>query len=221
MKTKILFSAISLLFTTFNTALAQDESFGVKAGINYSTQSGNEGGEIDYLIGFHAGLISEFRLFQKFSLQPELLYSLEGGQANYDYSIGEANFSSEQKFKLGYINLPVMGKYYVIPALSLQAGPQIGYLISARREYDSSSLLPGKPVSRESGTEDLKHELKKISLGLTFGLGYEFQNNIFLQARYYLGLSDINNYDDQVDEFELDFENIRNRGFQLSLGYQF
>ena len=73
----------------------------------------------------------------------------------------------------------------------------------------------------ESGTEDIKDELKKFSFGLNFGLGYEF-SKVFLQARYHLGLSDINDFqEDPDDEFEVDYEKIKNSGFQLSVGYKF
>ncbi|WP_029033197.1 porin family protein [Salinimicrobium terrae] len=222
MKTKNLFLAVLMLFTTFTAALAQNSNFGIKAGANYSTLSGNTGGETNYLPGFHAGFTSEFRLSPIFSLQPELLYSLVGIQVEYDYSIGEATFSSDQKIKLGYIHLPVMVKYFVLPSISLQAGPQIGYLASAKNVYESASTFPGEPEMRESGTEDIKDQLKEISLGLNFGLGYEFQNNLFLQARYHVGLSDISDYDQEMEEdFEGELDKIKNSGFQVSLGYKF
>lgn len=113
-------------------------------------------------------------------------------------------------------------KYYVLPSFSLQAGPQIGYLVSANNEYESTSKFPGEAQVNESGTEDIKEELKKISLGLNLGLGYEFQNNLSLQARYHLGLSDISDYEEEMGEdFEGELEKIKNSGFQVSLGYKF
>ena len=222
MTTHKLFLAIVMIFTTVSSSLAQNANFGIKAGPNYSTLSGNRGGENDYLLGFHAGLTSEFILSPTFSLQPELIYSLEGVQTKYNYSIGEAIFSSDQKIKLDYINLPVMMKYFLNPALSIQAGPQIGYLISAKNEYESVSTFPGEMELKESGTDDIKDELKKISLGLNFGFGYQFQNNLFLQARYHLGLSDISNYNEEMWEgFEGELDKIKNSGFQVSIGYKF
>lgn len=221
MKTKKLFLAGAMLFMTFSGALAQQSQFGIKAGVNYSTLSGNDMGETDYLPGFHAGLIAEFKLSPKFALQPELLYSLEGAESSLDMEIDEFFFSSEQKLKLGYINLPVMAKFYVSEDFSFQAGPQVGYLVSAKNEYEFSSNFSEDFDMNESGTEDIKEELKKISFGLNFGMGYEF-SNLFLQARYHLGLSDISDYQpDPNDDMDLEFEKIKNSGFQLSVGYKF
>lgn len=222
MKTNQLFLVLIMLFTAFYPGLAQEVNLGVKAGGNYSTLKEIEGGETDHLPGFHVGLTAEISLSPTFSLQPELLYSLEGVKADFNYSIGGATFSLDQKIKLGYINLPVMAKYFVTPAFSLQAGPQAGYLVSARNEYESKSKLPGEAQVNESGEDDIKDSLKKISLGLNLGLGYNFQNNLFIQARYHMGLSDISDYEDEMGEdFEGELEKIKNSGFQVSLGYRF
>lgn len=220
MKVKISFLAIVLFFTSFTTALAQKVNYGIKAGGNYYTLSDIEGVETNYVLGFHAGFTAEYLIFPRFAVQPELIYSQEGGESSVKRETEEFFFSSEQKIKLSYVNLPVTGKLYITEDFSLQAGPQIGYLLSAKNEYSyTSSFSPDSEI--DSGTEDIKEELKKISFGLNFGIGYELNKTLFLQARYHYALSDINNYDDQVDEFEVDFENIRSQGFQLSLGYKF
>ena len=180
MKTKQLFLAVVLIFTAISATLAQNVDYGIKVGGNYSTLSGYQNGEKNYLPGFHAGLIAEVRLSPTFSLQPELLYSLEGARAEFTYSIGEASFSIDQKIKLGYINLPVIMNYYVFPAFSLHAGPQVGYLVSANSEYDLTSKFPGESQVNKSGEEDIKDTFKKASLGLNVGFGYELQNHLFL-----------------------------------------
>jgi opacity protein-like surface antigen len=193
-------------------------NWGIKAGANYAKLTSDM--DPDYIFGFHAGLVAEYKLTSQFALQPELLYSLEGAKAEMDFREGEFFFSSEEKIKLGYINLPVMAKYYVTPALSFEAGPQIGFLISGESEYEIASNFDEFEID-ESGTEDIRDEVKKISFGLNFGLGYDISSSLFVQARYHLGLSDISDYDEQDDEFEVDFEEIKNQSFQLSLGYKF
>lgn len=221
MKTKKLFLAVAVSFTTFSTALAQDSDFGIKAGVNYSTLSGNEEAGIEYLLGFHAGLIAEFELSPRFAIQPELVYSLEGTESAVTMEEDDFFFSSEQKIKLGYLNLPLMAKFYVTEGLSLQAGPQISYLLSGKNEYTISSNMGEDLEVNESGTEDIKEDLKSFSFGLNFGLGYEF-SSLFLQARYHLGVTDINDFQpDPEDEVDVDLGKIKNSGFQLSVGYKF
>lgn len=218
MKSKNLFLAGAFVIAAFSTAQAQDLNWGIKAGVNYSTISSEI--EPDHIFGYHAGIVAEFPLSPVFAIQPELLYSLEGARSDVEFSEGEFTFSSDQKIKLGYINLPVMAKYFVAPGFSLQAGPQLGYLVSGKNEYEISSNFIEDFDMNESGTADIKDEVKKISLGVNFGLGYEFQN-LFLQGRYHLGLTDINNSEGMDDEFEMEMEKLKNRGFQVSIGYKF
>ena len=222
MKTKNLIFAVVTLLTTFSEALAQEASFGIKAGANYSTLSGNEEAGLKYLLGFHAGLTAEYMFSPQFALHPELVYSMEGAESSIEMEFEEFSFSAQQKLKLGYLNLPVMAKFYVTEGLSLQAGPQLSYLLSAKNDYEVSGNLSEEFEMDESGTEDIKEDLKKISFGLNFGLGYEINNDLFFQARYHLGLSDISDFEmDPEDEMGLEFEKIKNSGFQVSIGYKF
>lgn len=218
MKTKNLVLTAAIAFAAMTSVNAQEVNWGIKAGANYAKLTADM--DPEYIFGLHAGLVAEYRLTPKFALQPELLYSMEGTKSELDYSEGEFFFSSEQKIKLGYINLPVMGKLYATPQLSFEVGPQVGFLVSAENEYDIQSNFDEFEMD-ESGTEDIKDELKKISFGLNFGLGYNISNDLFIQARYHVGLSDISDYDEQDEEFEVDLEKIKNQSFQVSLGYKF
>ncbi len=61
---------------------------------------------------------------EKFAFQPELLYSAQG--SDYD----DEDFSGS--VKADYLNVPLMAKYYVGEGFSLEAGPQVGLLLSAK-----------------------------------------------------------------------------------------
>jgi len=39
---------------------------------------------------------------------------------------------SNNNVKLNYLNIPVLAKYYITDAFSVEAGPQIGLLLSAK-----------------------------------------------------------------------------------------
>lgn len=200
----------------FGTTVAQEVSLGVKAGGNLSSLSGDVEG-MSFLPGFHAGGFAEIKLSEKFALQPELLFSMEGGKSSFKFQSSEVSMSSEEKLKLGYINLPVMAKYYVTEGLSVELGPQIGYLISAKSEYEFSSTFEGITIE-DSGKEDVKDFMKKTSFGASVGLGYTMKNNLYFQARYHLGLSNINDTEDEEDGY---LAKIKNNGFQLSVGFKF
>lgn len=109
--------------------------WGIKAGANLSTLTNSpDDTDTKFLPGFHAGLVTEYQLSEHFSLQPELLYSLQGVKTEVNFTQEDSYFFSKQTLKMGYLNLQVMAKYYAAPALSLEAGPQIEYLLSAKAD---------------------------------------------------------------------------------------
>ena len=218
---KIVLAVLALSLS--QTGCAQEVKWGVKAGHNLSTFDGDYDG-IEYVSGFHAGVLSEVKLSQKFGLQAELLYSREGGR--YDFEMSEPPFDIEasEKVTLGYLNLPVMAKYYTLGGFSFEAGPEIGWLLSGKSDYDATITIDDETFE-ESGSIDVKDKLKAISYGVNVGVGYEFKNHLFLQARYHLGLSNNSKGNDpgeDEDEFTgANPDKLKNQGFQFSVGYKF
>jgi len=180
---------------------AQETKFGVKAGVNLHTLTGDVEDQSSK-IGFQAGAFAEFKLSDKFAIQPELLYSTQGTK----FEEGD----DEIKYNLSYLNIPVMAKYYVAEKFSLEAGPQIGFLLSAKGKYDF--VEDGVSVS---GDEDIKDSFESIDFGLNFGAGYDFTENLSAGLRYNLGLSNIAKTEDGNDS------KVKNGVFSLSVGYKF
>lgn len=186
---KNLFFTVIGLLSLILTTNAQNVQFGVKAGMNISNLSGDADG-LDSRTSIQFGLAAEISISEQFSVQPELIYSTQGAEdKEYD-----------EKLKLDYINVPLIAKYYVIKGLSIEAGPQIGFLISAKSEFDGED-------------EDIKDGLNGIDFGIDLGLGYKLDNGINFGARYNLGLSDI---EDEFDDYK-----VHNSVFQISVGYWF
>ncbi|WP_299212254.1 porin family protein [uncultured Aquimarina sp.] len=163
---------------------AQDFNLGVKGGLNFATLTGENNAEIGWTTDFNLGVIGEIKISDKFSLQPELMYSGQGYGSSVD---------SEGIIALNYLNVPLIAKYYVTKGLSIEAGPQIGFLLSTK-----------------GGTNTNKDQFKTTDFGVNFGLGYKLDNGLYFSARYNLGLTNINNTDGISD---------KNGVFQLSIGY--
>ncbi|GAA4271910.1 porin family protein [Aquimarina gracilis] len=185
---------------------AQEDTikFGVKIGINIASFSGDVAVTQDQFnrVGLQIGILSEIPITEKFAFQPELLFSSQG--AKYDPI--DNGILIEQTIKLDYLNLPLMTKYYVIKGFSIQAGPQIGFLLSANNSVESLGI----------DTEtDIKDEISNIDFGINLGLGYQLPIGIFIDGRYNIGLSDTNDADDD------NFPKATNRVLQFSLGYKF
>jgi len=210
---KLLLTAAIAVFT-LSSVNAQDITFGAKAGINIANLDVTDA-NIDSRTSLHLGVTAEFEISDTFSIQPELLYSAQGATESDTYEDSFIREVSESEWKLNYIQIPIMAKFYVSEGLSLEAGPQIGFLASAEVDYDSTetSLFDGSSVSTSS-TVDAKEIVKSVDFGLNFGLGYKLDSGLNFALRYNLGLSNI--YD--VSESTV---KIKNRVFQLSVGYTF
>lgn len=110
---------------------AQTVEFGAKAGVNFSRINGDNTGDLERKTNFHLGLVTEIPLGVKFALQPEILYSSQGAKVDYTENVDGFTYSYKFKLNLDYINVPLLAEYSITQGLSLQAGPQIGYLIKA------------------------------------------------------------------------------------------
>jgi hypothetical protein len=206
---KIILSAAMLAAVCFSAAAQEDIKFGVKAGVNIA-KFGGDIEDLDSRTGFHAGAVAEFKLSETFSIQPELMYSQMGAKYEYiDYDgISEAKIESTAKYD--YLSLPILAKYYVIEGLSIEAGPQVGFLLSAKQEDKASG---NRTFER---TLDVKDGTKSIDFGLAGGLAYDLPIGLFFQARYYAGIANIAEEGDTNEDFD-----VTNMAVQLSVGYKF
>ncbi|WP_298115463.1 porin family protein [Flavobacterium sp.] len=176
---KIILSLVAI--AAFGVANAQEDmKFGAKAGINMSNFTGDA--DTDSKIGFQVGAFAEFKVSEKFAVQPEILFSALGAKDDSD------NYNSN------YILVPVMAKYYVAEGFSLEAGPQIGFLMSAKY-----------------GDTDIKDAYKSTDFALNLGAGYDVAENINIGLRYSLGLSNVSDIGGDV----------KTSNIALAVGYKF
>lgn len=164
---KIILAAV-LFIATSATIQAQLVQFGVKAGVNFASQTGDAGlqgvaFDKDGITSYHVGVLAEIKLLEKFSIQPELLYSTQG--ATYKNAV------SEFKNELGYLSIPVMAKFYLTKSVSLELGPQASFLLSEKNDFDVK-------------------DAETFEFGLNAGLGLKITKNLFIQGRYGLGLTE-------------------------------
>ncbi|MFV8379476.1 porin family protein [Flavobacterium sp. LB3R33] len=108
-------------------------AFGVKGGLNIFTISNAvlDGVNSKSLVGFHVGFFWEFMISNTFAIQPEVLYSAQGTELEFERISGD--------LKLDYITIPVMAKYYVADTFSMEFGPQIGLLVFVKSKSSGES----------------------------------------------------------------------------------
>ncbi|WP_298554871.1 porin family protein [uncultured Algibacter sp.] len=203
------------------TVNSQDIKFGAKGGINFASASGDIK-STGSRTALHFGGMAEIPLSTEFYLQPELLFSSQG------YKVANGTGT------LNYLNLPIIGKYYVNEELSIEAGPQIGYLLSATIQVDNintggntntpttgsseratnakSSNANSSAVSNNAIEQDISNFFNSTDISFGIGAGYKLENGINISARYNFGLSNISSDSS---------ENVKNSLFMLSVGYFF
>lgn len=209
MKKSILLITIALF--GFTSVSAQEYvMFGAKGGVNFSTFSGdgvNAFNDPKGRTSFHLGLVAEIPMTDKFSVQPEVLYSGQG------YDISERNNGSDVEYQLDYINVPVMAKFYVIEGLSLEAGPQVGFLVNSEIDGNPSSLNDENTISLD---ED---QFNKVDFGVALGASYKIRGGFFATGRYNIGLRDI--YDDSFTNNIFSGAEAKHSVINLGVGFMF
>ena len=187
---KTIILAATVLFA-FGANAQVKAHFGIKAGMNASELHGEgDNDNAKTKIGFHAGGLAHIHGNSNWAFQPEVIYSLEG--AKYDVAGVDGNIN------LSYLNVPLLAQYMFDNGFRIQAGPQIGFLMSAKAKTDNNSV-------------DVKDGYKSTAISLPVGVGYLTTSGLGFDARYVFGLTDINE----------NGTGVKGNTFQFGLFYQF
>jgi len=189
--------AIAILITLSSNA--QKINFGIKAGLNMSMLTGSKDQIMSSTNGFFAGALLEFKILEKIALQPELLFSQQGAKFE------SKNLTSSTTMKTDYLIVPIMVKYYLKRGLFLEAGPQAGFLISAKQDVENR-------ITNTSTSENIKDATKVFDMSANVGIGYDIFDKVVTQIRYCIGITNTS---------PLENTDIKNGVFQLSVGYKF
>ena len=195
MKKLLLIGAIALS----GASMVNAQKIGAKAGVNIATIGGDVK-DTKSKVGFHVGLYAEWAIAEKFSIQPEVLYSAQGAEGKED--------GVDLKMNLDYINIPVMFKYKATDKLSIEAGPQVGFLINSKFKAES---IEG------DASMDAKDAFKKIDFSIGLGAGYDITEKFNVGVRYMAGVSNIL----ESKFWGTDDYKAHNNVFSLSVGYRF
>lgn len=207
--------AIALMCMILATGIAMAQkafTFGPKIGVDYTHYWGKNslhGGQLNY----QAGMFFEYRFNNKFSIAPEVVFAAQGGK-NDGVVISEKSPTGYADVvytdHLNYINVPVMLKYYVTPALSIDFGPQLGVNV-----YHKCT------VKGKDGHKDYKKtydtDAQSVDFGIGLGLTYNITKDVFVQGRYTMGLTDA--YKKFLGAtYPI---NSKNGNAQIAIGYRF
>ncbi|MBR2084309.1 MAG: PorT family protein [Muribaculaceae bacterium] len=182
------------------SAMAQVQ-FGAKVGFDMTNFWG-EDVEHGMKPSYQAGLVMEYKFSPKFAIAPEVVFASQGGKFKaIEMNLFGLDVSKNVTFNTNYINVPVMLKYYVSPAFSIDFGPQVGFNV-----YSKVS------VEGYDKAYDLKDNTKGVDFGLGLGGTYNLTENAFVQARYTMGMTKV---------FDGDYNKEKNGNIQIAFGMKF
>ncbi len=174
------------------SAKAQHASFGIKGGLNINNVHHSNGTYYNPAVGVHAGVLSHIHINKHWAVQPEVVFSTQGAKYR--------NAGNEINYNLGYINIPVLAQYMFANGIRIQAGPQVGFLVTAVSKSDNIK-------------QQIRDDYNKVDFAMSAGGSYLIPNSgLGFDARFNVGLSDISKNSPV---------NSTNRGFQAGIFYLF
>lgn len=229
---KFVFLLVALF--SFSVVFAQDISYGLKAGIDYGggLTSDEEYNELfKPTVSFNVGAFVEFGLGEFFALQPEVNFlgtTFKG--TDEDKPFQGLTVHNTVGGSRNFIQVPVMVKYFFTDGLSLEAGPYVSFLMTAKYDgdkkvYQGDVLLP-EPYSEYFTNDDVKERFANVDYGLAVGATYGLDNGLLFSLRYNLGLANQAQENFGIGEADGDIYgskdySIQNRIFQFTVGYKF
>lgn len=179
---------IVLLFISVNVFTQTTVDLGIKGGVNFSGFHTSDS-VLTSNVGFNIGGTAQFKLTDSFYFLGELMYNRKGGTQNI--RIGTINT------KLDYIDIPIQMRYYFLKNLSLDAGPQIGFLINNNSEITS--------LTRKGEVIDIG-ETNDIDFAVNIGFTFDFNSQYSIQSRFSYGVTEVfKNYEYKNSVISLSF----------------
>ena len=198
--------ALVCMLMAAGTAMAQKAfTYGPKVGVDYTHQWGKNIND-ESALSYQAGVFMEYRMNNRFAIAPEVVFAAHNRPKMEWQSWWLDEYPTRDittTYHTNYINIPVMFKYYATSSLSIDLGPQFGFKV-----YDKYTDKWEEDGKKMKATQNMYH--RNFDFGLGLGATYNFNERVFVQLRYTLGLVPL--YKDG---------NARNGNAQLSIGYRF
>jgi hypothetical protein len=205
------------------TSAQNKTTVGIRAGYNFYTIHGRYANGDNFWLktedGMHVGADVEIPVGKNLYLQPGILYNQKG--ANFDdYFMVWKEYHGDVKlsyieFPLNFVLKPPVGSGHII----LGAGGFIGKGIGREAGVDEGMIAV--KFKNDVDSAELKRTpfyYRPWDAGANFMAGYQFANNLFLQANGQVGLKRIN---PPIEGYWDGKTKHRTIGVSMSIGYRF
>lgn len=193
-------------------------NLGVRGGINMASMSTNvAGSENSSIMGIQGGLTTNLQLMKKVSFGADVLFSQFGNNATTVLNESDLKTTKEETTTISYalvplylnFEIPITPKQLVpyrmkesFASFHLYGGGYFGYALGATTGSTltevSSDPAIGTTVTVTPDAELLTTDYNAIDFGIMAGAGFSFRldeakkQRLYVDCRYFLGMSDFN-----------------------------
>lgn len=121
--------------------------------------------------------------------------------------------TGEAKFRLNYLEVPVLLKLNLTPNFNLHAGPYVAYLIDSKVTNETN----GGAFDFEQNIDN--DDLNKFDYGLSGGIGFDF-SSVSIGARYNYGLNTVGK-EQNIGGTTYTFPDGKNSSVSVYMGIKF
>ena len=177
----------------------QPVTFGIRGGLNVSSMSLKDDGDLKSRAGFNVGVSVDFPILESFYLQSGLYYTVKG----YKQKDGDL------KVNIGYLEIPILASY----RHNFSDAAQWQFNFGPYFAVGLNGNLKAKYSWREYEKKWYDYDAtRRFDMGLQIGTG------VVLAKHYYVGLAYELGFLSQVTDSD---GYCKNRNFMVNVGYQF
>jgi len=220
---------LSVLVALSAAELSAQISLGIRGGLNLSKWSLNdeakkeiEGFDLENINALLLGALVEIRLSNNLAIQPEVNF-IQKGSRLVAVETAPVPIKVEGTTTLNYVEVPLLlkvGTGFGVGRFDVLLGPSFGYALSGKRKFKAT--VAGQT---ETETENVDFDEDDIArtdvgaqVGASLGLGLGSSARLFVDGRYLLGFSNLDQHEHTGGGDE---PTIRNRGIALTAGIIF
>lgn len=223
------------------SALQAQVTIGPKIGLNVNYENYQFSGDMagtsyksrEAWVGYQAGVAVNLKTSDYFSVRPEVLFNVMGGNTTFGDNDGN---TKEIKNTYNYLSIPLnfVGTFQAGPGkINVFIAPQFSLGLGGKytSTTDSSAIFGINVESNQSGTlqtsdvpdnyNGSNRYFNQINWGINYGIGYQIKGLLFT-GQYHMGLSNTQpHYANSDQEARRGDIVSKNYGFTIGLTYFF
>lgn len=168
---KLLLTSFLMLLGAFGSINAQTFQFGVRAGANVSFGSETStcyGQKVKP--GVNVGLVGVCNISNAFAIEANLMYAMLNTEDSLRSVSADADEIVKHTSTVHGIDIPILAKVRLVEGLSIEAGPQFGFLVGGKEKLGGAK--------RDADIDNV------FQFSLAGGLCYNFNEHFSVDARY-------------------------------------